>query len=541
MPPINKGSTTTTRRRLLAGIGGYSLLTLAGCLGDDDDGEETPTPTPDPGGPTPTPSDPGEDQYGGTLVYSSSESVQQLHPHYRIAIVDTQLAVHIVEALFILDDELLPEPRLVEDWDVTNDGTTYVFEIPEGVMFHPPVSRELVADDIVASLEQVQQDPGAVAHEDMSPVTSIEAIDDYSVELNLENAYPALINSVLTRTDSAILPEEHLEDETHPVGTGPFKFEEWERGNFARLSKFDDYREEGVPYFDEIVTNPVSEDSVRLDELMVGDSDVIINAPTSEVDLIENDDSVGLVEYDGFVAEFTGFNVEREPFDDPRVRQAIDFAIDKTAAVEFALDGYGTPAVTPLPSFHAFAIDDEPRPQDFDQAQSLLEDAGYGDGFEFEFLLPEVYTPSVEFGTPVESWLGEIGVDVNLRVTTWDNVLTRAFVEGDYDVTTMPFLGTHATPFGAFNKILHSSGSLNFMNYASEEMDGILDEAARTVDEGARRDLYLDAQELYREEVPLINPFYWSQLYGHRNTVQGQLVHGESELRLWHNWFSDQG
>ncbi|WP_170977313.1 ABC transporter substrate-binding protein [Halorussus salinisoli] len=473
------------------------------------------------------------------MVYSTSEAVQQLHPHYRIAIVDTQLAVHIVESLFILNNELLPEKRLVKSYETEGDGKTYLFEIPEGVMFHPPVSRELVADDVVASLQQVKNDQATVASEDMAPVNGIEAVDDYTVRLTLDHTYPALISSVLARTDTAILPREHLDKDAEPVGTGPYVFDTWERGNFARLEKFDDYRMDGVPYFDEIETNPIAENSTRLDGLLSGDSHVVVNVPTNNADRVENDDSLELISYSGFVNEFLAFNNAKEPFDDVRVRRAINHTIDVEQAIEFALDGFGSPAVTVLPAFHAYAIDADPVPQDFEEATRLLEEAGYGDGFEMEFLLPEVYTPSVELGTPMQQWLAQVGIDCELQVTTWDNVLERTFSTGEYDMTSFPFLGTHATPFGAFNKICHSEGSLNYFNYASDEMDTTVENAARTTDTEEQRELYLEAQRIYRRDVPFINVFYWDQLYGRRNSVKGDLVWGPSELRLWNNWFDD--
>lgn len=534
-----------SRRKFLKKAGmvtSVGSVFLAGCAGGEGDGTGTPESTA-----TPTETEVRTTvsqeaaREGGDVVYAPGDDTQELHPHYRISRASAQLLVNVVEPLFRLSNDLRPEPHLVEDYSVSDDNTTYTLQVREGVRFHPPVDREMTADDVAASLRQIKDDDAAAASSDFQVAESIEATGDYEVQINLESPFSALLTTVLVRDTTSVIPEEMLENEEgyEPVGTGPFVFDERDRDNFTRVTKFEDYWQEDLPYFDSVTAKPISEGSVRLQELQTGDAHIASTVPSKDAGTIEDDEDLSLEPLKGFAVEYVSFNCQQAPFDDKRVRQAVKYATDYEELINFALDGRGQPAATTLPPQSPFAIDEEPAQQDYEKAQQLLDDAGYGDGFETTFKLPEAYPRSVDMGTPMQQWLQEIGIDAQLQRVTWDTWISEVFGNVDYEMTTVPFYGVYDA-YGGLNKIFHSNGTFNYFNYESDEMDGLLEEAARTVDEDQRRDLYVEAQELFREDTPMFTPFYRDQLFARRKTIENRLVWGEGELRLWNNWFADE-
>lgn len=542
------GNRTTERRRTFLKQAG-ALTTggaafLAGCMGGG--GDETPTGT---SGTTMTGTETAarttvsqeQAKQGGDVVYAPGDDTQKLHPHYRISRASSQFLVNVVEPMYRLSNELRPEPHLVEEHSISDDNTTYTFTLKQGIKFHPPVDREMTAADVVASLKQIKNDEKASAYTDFQVAESIEATGDYEVTLSLKHPFSPLLSTILVRDTTAILPEEALknEDGYEPVGTGPFVFDERERGNFARVNKFDDYWQEDLPYFDSVTARPISEGSVRLQELKSGDVHVASTIPAKDAGKIESDSNLSLEPLKGLAVEYVSFNCDKEPFKDKRVRQAVKYVTDYAQLIDFALDGRGQPAATTLPPQSPYAIDAEPAAQDFEKAKSLLEDAGYGDGFSTTFKLPKAYPRSVKIGAPMQQWLKQVDIDIELQRVTWDTWISDVFSNVNYEMTTVPFYGVY-NAYGGLNKIFHSEGTFNYFNYSSEEMDSLLEKGAQLVDEQERKEVYIKAQELFREDTPLFTPFYRDQLFARKKVVQNRLVWGSGEMRLWKNWFDEQ-
>ncbi|MFB6221909.1 MAG: ABC transporter substrate-binding protein [Halolamina sp.] len=525
------------RRRLLQGAGMLAaggLAGLAGCAGGG--GGESPTATASAEEMASATETPGQPQQGGDFVYALSDDSQKLDPHYRVTKASSQLLVNVVDPLFRINNELQPVPNIVADYSVSDDNLEYVFTIREGLMFHPPVDRELTAEDVAASLTRIKEDTSAAAHNDLKRAESIEATGDYEVTLTLAEPFAPILTT-LARDTTAILPKDYFEEmSSKPVGSGAFVFEEREKGNFAQLSAFDGYWQEDLPYFDTVKSRPISDGSVRLTELDTGNVHVVGSVPSNDAGSVEDNDALSLEPLSGLAIEEFAFNNEVEPFTDKRVRKAISHAVDKEKLVKFALEGYGSTAATTLPPQSAYAIDADPLAQDFETAQSLLDDAGYGDGFETTIKLPSSYPRSVKLGTPVKEWLKQIGIEAELEKVTWDNWISNVFGKGEFEMTTVPFYGAF-NPHVALYKIFRTDATFNFFNYSNEEFDALVDEGAKTADTEKRTELYKEAQQIMREDLPIFLPFYRDQLFARRKTVENQLVWGSGSMRFWRNWF----
>lgn len=539
MTQDNSNRVSEERRSLLQGAGMLAaggLAGLAGCAGGGGGSTESPTPTPEGEATETRTATPGQPQQGGDLVYALSDDSQKLDPHYNVTKASSQMLVNVVEPLFQINNELQPEPNLVADYSVSDDNREYVFTTKEGVMFHPPVDRELTAEDVAASLNRIKEDEAASAHNDLKRAESIEATGEYEVTFTLSEPFAPILTT-LARDTTAILPKDYFEDmSSKPVGSGPFVFDEREKGNFTQLSAFEDYWQDDMPYFDSVKSRPISDGSVRLTELDTGNVHVVGSVPSNDAESIEDNADLSLEPFSGLAIEEFAFNNDVEPFDDKRVRKAISHAVNKEKLVKFALDGYGSTASTTLPPQSPYAIDAEPLAQDFEKAKSLLEEAGHGDGFETTIKLPSSYPRSVKLGTPVQQWLKQIGIEAELKKVTWDNWISNVFGKGDFEMTTVPFYGAF-NPHVALYKIFRTDATFNFFNYSNEEFDALVDEGAKTTDTEKRKELYLEAQQIMREDLPIFLPFYRDQLFARRKTVQNRLVWGSGTMRFWRNWF----
>ena len=478
------------------------------------------------------------DKYGGTLVYSAGDDSQKLDPHYRVSRASAQLLVHVVETLAKVNNKLEPEPFLAKNWSVSDDNKTYTFQLPKGVTFHPPVDREMTSEDVVKSLQRIKNDKQAAAHADFKPVKSISADGKYTVKVRMKRPFAPFFNT-LAKDTTAILPHEYFDKMSkHPVGTGPYRFDTRQRGNFSRLTKYKNYRQKKYPYFDKIEARPISEGSVRLDELKTGDVHVATTIPPKNAKEVKNNKSLLLEQVKGLAVEEFAFNNDVKPFDNPKVRKAISHAIDKPKLIKFALRGYGDTAVTTLPPSSKFALDGQPLPQNYDKAKSLLEEAGHPNGFKTTIKLPKAYPRSVKVGIPVKQWLSQIGVDAQLQRVTWDTWISDVFGNGNFEITTVPFYSAYE-PHTALYKIFHTNETFNFFNYSNKQVDKLLEKGATSLDTKTRKQAYLKAQRQIRNDLPIVLPFYRTQLYVRRDSVENRLVWGDGEMRLWHNWFAN--
>lgn len=521
----DESTASETRRQLLKSASALTVVGLAGCSGTEtQDEEETTTAS--------------SGEYGGTLIYSSPDGTQELDPHYMSAVASSRFLNHIYETLFIQNDDLEVVPNLVEDWSLSEENTLLTLELPEGVMFHPPISRELVAEDVVESLRRIKNDETTQQHSDFQYIDSIEAEDEYTVEITMEEPFTPLIYTLST-PQTAILPPENFEKAaSNPIGTGPFQFDERDRGNVERLTKFEDYRQDKYPYLDVVESRPTSEPSVRLNELQNGDAHTITTFDSKDRERVENDPDLSFEPVNYVAAEIVTFQTDVEPFDDRRVRRAISYAVDKNQLIEIALNGFGETAVTDLSPESPYALDEDPLPQNFEQSRSLLEEAGYGDGFDMTFKLPQSFERSVRIGPPVKQSLSQVGINCELQQVTWDNWINDVLGNTNYEMTTVPHYATKEDPH-ALHIHYQSDGWANYMNYSNEEVDELFDEGAKLQDGEDRINVYHEAQRLVREDMPAWYAFYRHGLYARRNSVKNQLTWGPGEYRLWKNWLEE--
>ncbi|USZ69507.1 ABC transporter substrate-binding protein [Halorussus salilacus] len=551
------------RRSFLKAAGGATAaVTLAGCTGDEEQDtttteatEETTEETETEAGTTEEQEEDGGD--GTLLTYARGSDSSSLDPQATTSGEDAKVMNQVYDRLIHFEPgESSLVAGLAEDYSL--EGTTATLQLREGATFHN--GDEFTADDFIATYDRFLDEDYEyfVGTENQSiygdyllgVVESVEKDGDYTLTMELGEEYaPFLANLAVFAL--AVLPQSEIESETefsdNPVGTGPFAFEDWNTSDQQiRLSANDDYWGE-TPNVDEVVFTAISENTSRAQTLLSGGADIIDGIGAQSAQVIDGDDSASLEKVPGLNIGYMAFNMARvEAFRDKQVRQAISHAIDTQAIVENIYRGQATQASQPLPPGVLGRDDDiDPYEYDTEKAQSLLEEAGYGDGFEFE--LATMTNPRPYFASPVQtaqtvkSNLSEIGIEMSIdQQSSWDSYLTY-IDEGKHDACFIGWISDNGDPDNFFSPLLHPSISTdevpddqdwaaadvsddyntgNYARWANTEFMDAVDEGKTTYEEGTREELYLEASQIAHEEAPWVFITHTEELRGVNNRIQ---------------------
>ncbi len=525
--------------RLLAAL--FALVLVAAACGDSSDSGDD-TGAGEDGGSTETPEgeeeapEEGEPVQGGILGVAATSDGDTLDPlasasfnvHNRVGLASSRL----------LKPDMSPEYEygaapltgdLAEDWEISDDGLTYTFHLRQGVKWHdiaPVNGREFVAADVVATFEAIQ-DHGFQAYM-LSPVTSIEAPDDYTVVLTLEEPFAPLENYMASH-HMWILPQEAFDGGYDPatqvIGTGPFVMTEWDRGVTTTYERNPDYWEEGVPRVDGVQMPVVADQGARIAAFRAGETQLI-----GAVSPQETDSLLSAMPEAQLVTEVSGsplmmyFNMEAEPYDRLEVREALSMAIDREGLGE-ALFGNGArtgPVQRSLP-LYSLSQDElaEYQPYDPDQARQMLADAGVSD-LSMSIMTTAGYGPRIVNATEwIVADLAEVGVTAEIEVVDYATYIGQRWAGEQYEVA----VGLQ-TPFQEPDEWLyaqyHTEGSRNWWNISDPELDAMVEEQREILDPDERIEQIKETQRWMLEN--LLNPL---QVWGYdTEIIVGPAVRG---------------
>ncbi|MFD1031365.1 ABC transporter substrate-binding protein [Metaplanococcus flavidus] len=419
------------------------------------------------------------------------------------------------------DTEL--EPGLASDWTAADDGLTYTFTLEEGVTFHD--GTDFNAEAVVANFDRwaagdADQYPyygsmfGGFGDDEGHVIESVEATGDYEVTITLKRPMAPFLKN-LAMSPFGIASPTAIEEQgdafgDNPVGTGPFQFVEWNRNDTVRIEKYDDYWVEGEPKLDEVVFRAIPDNSGRLNALLAGEIDLADGINPSDAATIEADENLQIYERPSMNVGYLGLTNTREPFDDPLVRQAMNHAIDRQALVDAFFEGRGEVAKNPMPPVISGYNDDiEGYEYDPEKAMELLEEAGLGDGFEMELWampVPRPYMPDGQkVAEAIQSDLAEVGITADIVSYEWATYLEKA-ANGEADAFLLGWTGDNGDADNFLYVLLDQDniGSNNYTYYENQELHDILIEAQTEVDEDARNELYMQAQEIIHEDAPWV-------------------------------------
>ena len=412
-----------------------------------------------------------------TLTVAMGSDATSIDPVAVCNVYSSNIMAQIYDTLIDVAEDGTVTPRLAESYEVSDDGLTYTFKIRQGVKFHN--GDELKASDVAYSLKRAQAS-AAVAHifGDIDP-DSFEVPDDYTVSFKLQQQNTGFIAG-LANTGASIVPEAVVEAEgdnfgSNPIGTGPFKFVSWTKN-----------------------------DTIELES---GGVDMAFDISTNDISRVEDNSNLQLIRKVDNQTTFMAFNCEKEPWNNPDVRQAISYALDTTAICNAVWRGVGAPAAGPIaPNVKYHDNDLTPHEYNVEKAKELLAAAGVQEGQKLVISTNE-RQERIDMATIIQSQLKEVGIDVEIEVLEWGALLDKAD-RREQDAIMVGWTCQTADPDMAVYAVFHtqSNGQVgnNYANFSSEKVDELLEKGRSMPDSDDREAVYKELQEEIVAEAPWV-------------------------------------
>lgn len=442
---------------------------------------------------------------------------------------------NIYESLTAIDKDLKTVPGLAESWTAAADGKTYTFKLRSGVKFHD--GSDMNAEDVVASIKRVQsKDIASPLASRLAAVETATAIDPQTVELKLKEPSAALLSSLAT---IAIVPSamEANKDalQKTPVGTGPFKFQEWQPNGFILLTKNDAYWEKGLPKLAGLKFNIVPESATRQVGLSNAQYALLPNIDAATALQLKGKPNVKLAETMDLAYTLIGMNVSKPPFDNAKVREAVNYAINRQEIVDAALFGAGVPGGPLSPALKTWALNVNQfacyKP-DAAKAQALLKEAGVATPVAVTLkVLPRQDVKDI--AQVVQEQLNKAGFKVEL-VNQEQGQFIQDWRNSNFDMFASINAG-QPDPDEYFYRTFRTGGSTNVFKYSDTEIDGLLDQARSQQDQAARKTAYDKVQQKLACSGPVAHLTYGTLFSAMNSKLQGYDVMPNRSLMLLRN------
>ena len=423
------------------------------------------------------------------------------------------------ESGFLLPDYSTFEGSLAESWTISEDGSEATLTFRKGVKSH--AGNELTADDFIYSWERGFGDAGnkgtfGAQNMELDSADQIEKIDDYTVKITMNGPNP-IAESFLAHVCGLIVDSEEYQKHatesdpwaldwasTHASGHGPWKLVEFTPGVRVVVDRFDEYwDQENLPYFERVIILEVPESSNRASMLLTGDIDAATKLSNSEIAELQQNDAVKCLHYDGNKTFIVGFNVQNEFLSSPEVRRALGFAVPYDEILETVYLGQAKQLKSLVCSTYPMSTDQYFQyTYDLEQAKSLLEQAGYGDGFSCKITIDNTNVQAEQTALLMQSSFRQIGVELEIEKIQsgdyYDKLANKDF-EGMF-----AFLDSAGCPDAGFALRLGArSDSINNMgHYSNPEVDELVDKMMSTIDESVRKECADRLQEIVVWEDP---------------------------------------
>jgi peptide/nickel transport system substrate-binding protein len=489
----------------------------------------------------------GQSAWAEDLTIALSSEPTAMDPHYHNLGPNNQIAYHIFDRLINQGPNQELNPGLATSWEPVED-TVWEFTLREGVTFHD--GSPFTADDVAFTIERapnVPDSPSSFATY-TAQITEVEIVDDYTVRIHTADPYPLMPNdlstiAVISREAGEGATTADYNDGTAAIGTGPFKFVEYVPGDRIVMEPNEDYWGE-VPEWDTVTFRPITSGPARVAALLAGDVDVVEGVPTSDISQLEENPDVDLSQGVSNRVIYLHIDSDREvtpmvtakdgseidnPFTDVNARRAISMAIDREAIVEEVMEGVAIPAGQLLPEgFFGVSPDIDVPEYDPEGAQALLAEAGYPDGFALTIHGPnDRYINDAAVVQAIAQMLSRIGIDTTVDTMPRSVYFGRASAlefslmlvgwgsgTGEASSPLKSLIGTHDPEKGW--------GASNRGRFSNEEVDSLLDEALRTVDDETREALLIEATEIAMDQVAIIPTHFQVNTWGTRAGLQYQ-------------------
>ncbi len=408
------------------------------------------------------------------------------------AAIDEVLYANVFEGLTRIGSRGEVLPALAESWTVSDDGKVYTFKLRSGAKFHDGTAFD--AEDVKFSLDRARAADSTNAQKGLfAAIAAVDVVDPATVKVTLAHPQGSFLYNMGWGDAVIVAPESAATNKDKPVGTGPFRFDNWAKGSSITLVKAQGYWGEPIA-LDRAEFRIIPDAAAAIPALLSGDVQALPNFQLGDaLPQIQSDPRFKVVIGSTEGETILAINNKKPPFDQLKVRQAIAHAIDRKAIIDGASGGYGVPIGSHFSPANAAYIDlTGTYPYDPAKARELLKQAGFENGFKTTLKLPPVGYAR-DGGQIIASELRDIGIEAEIIPVEWADWLKQVFTDKDYDLSIV----SHTEP----NDIDIYARKDYYFNYDNPAFDKVIKELDLTSDEDKRNDLYRQAQKILADDA----------------------------------------
>ena len=475
-----------------------------------------------------------ESTEGGDLVLAVHTDATTLDPVGSNDVPSSNVQHNIFETLVKRDADNTVVPSLAESWEAIDDKT-YEFKLRQDVKFHD--GEAFNADVVKANLDRIRDPKVASAkYNTFAMISSVEVIDEYTVRIITEYPFSPILAHLSHSGGGMVSPKSIEEDyaavengqdagtiiSQQPVGTGYFKFESWTPGSEIKLVRNDEYWGQKA-HVESATFKVVPESATRNADLERGFVHIVDPVQPNEVASLNSGDFASVIQTPSTALTHIGFNVEKAPFDDVRVRKAISMLVNKQEIIDGIYDGFAIPAEGPLaPKVFGYADDVTGIEYDIEGAKKLLKEAGHENGFKMSIWTND-NPQRVNTAVYLQDVLKELNIEVDIQQMELGAYLERLRA-GEHDMYMLSWGNSLADGDNGLYSLFHSSGKgvpPNAIRYGTPTVDDLLERGRHESDPEERKVIYKQLQEVLIEEAPMIYLNHPEYLTGVSNSITG--------------------
>ncbi|MGC1818920.1 MAG: glutathione ABC transporter substrate-binding protein GsiB [Casimicrobiaceae bacterium] len=471
------------------------------------------------------------------VVFAVASTFTTTDPYDANDTLSQAMAKSFYEGLFGFDKDMKLIPVLADSYAVSKDGLVYTIKLKKGIKFQD--GTDFNADAVKVNFDRVTNPDNHLKRYALySVIASTDAVDAYTVRISLKEPFSAFINDLAHPAGVMISPAALKKWGSkgiafHPVGTGPFKFVEWKQPDYLKVAKFDGYWRKGYPKVDSITWRSVVDNNSRAALMQTGEAQFTFPVPYELAGVLRAKPGIEVVSAPSIVLRYLSMNTLQKPFDNPKVREAIAYAINKQALAKVAFSGYAAPADGVVPDAVEYSAKLGPWPYDVAKAKKLLAEAGYPNGFATELWSAYNYSTPQKVCEFLQQQLAQVGIRAKItlleagqrveKVESWQDPKTApvrlyyvgwSTSTGEADWALRPLLYGDSWPPTSFNTAY----------YRNDRVDADIKGALATTDKSQKAKLYRDAQERIWKDAPWAPLVTEMLLSAHSRNLSGVYV-----------------
>ncbi len=484
-----------------------------------------------------------EPKHGGWMIVSTDSTAVGLDPHIAIAFASATYFEHCYESLLRYNEKMELEASLATSWEQP-DPLTYIFQLRKGVKFHD--GGEFTAEDVKFTFERIL-DPNinSPRKSNFETIEKIEILDPYQVKFIMSKPYPPFLNTAATWYGSIVSKaavEKHGSLQSVVIGTGPFKLKAYEHGVKGVFERFADYWDKPKPYIDGFDFIVIKDDTSRIGALRKGTVDVGWVKEAQLAKLMEKEKDLKILSASAVRQQRLWFKVDKPPFDNVKVRQAISACIDRKEVINTVMFGNAELSACIPTDCKPYGLSQEEMAklpfykQDYELAKKLLAEAGYPNGFEFTVITSPHSPDYIPCAEVLQRQFLKAGIRMKIEQKDW-GITLKAYRTGEFEA--IMFAGVwYPDPEAYCAAMFHSKSNANYFGYNDPKLDKMLDAQKSEINLEKRIEMWHELQRYMAETVPCIWPYTSTPRYEivNKKVQNYHLLGNNSRVMLRQAW-----